>query len=1003
MKFFSLLILIILVSSADNIAGNMPPLFQQQANHILKVKVIDSLRTIDVDQTLEYINNSPDTLHQIYIHLWANALSNNTTQFAKQLVRSRDYSFHFSKANQKGGYSRISFETQGRKMSWGNYRNHDDIAVLFPEKPLMPGTAIIINIRYSLIFPDASFSRPGMTAEAIYATQWYPKPAVYDHNGWHPMPYLHRGEFYSDFGNYIVAITLPSDYLVASSGILTDQDEINHLMRLSQKTKRLGADAPDIPDAPASTASETKTLHFYQENIHDFAWFADKRFRVLVDSVQLAGGEKVQLFSFFTHNQQWWLKANAIMGETIGYMSQALGPYPWKQMTAVQANGSGGANMEYPAITLLDKPHSFRGLEEVLVHETIHNWFYGILASNERAEAWIDEGFTTYYENRILNMRYPDQKLLGPLSRTSLARYFHLSNISGDLLPYLHYMMKAAQRLDQPPATHTEEMSAYNYYAMTYFKAAMSIHLLENYLGRAAFDEIMQHFYSEWKFRHPTGTDLKQHFESYAGTGWFFEDLIASDKKIDLALVSTEALNDGYLITIRNKGNGTLPFPVTALRNGQPLQTQWFEGFPDTKQLYFPGGTYDFFVIDYQGLLPEIDRSNNSRKTSGLFRKPFNPELRFLAHIDNPQVSEIYWAPVVGYNTHDGFMTGLAFYNYSFPVKRNDIFLMPFYSPGRDGISGMAWYYRDIYPGSSFIHSFRAGFRYKSYGLRSGLNDMDYIQYKTSLKATFHHPLSDNRKETFAEISNYIIDHDRMIFSSGAANVVSEKFYANRLDLYHANASTLNPYSMNVELLQAKQMLRASVTGTILLPRNKELKGLSLRFFAGAFIIRPHDASAPDFRFSLQGMGPRRDVLYDHTIIARNHRPGALLANQTTGTYGNFKIPTPLGLNWHWLTALNVLYDIPQLPLRVFVDTGTYHGAGNELLGSEKIPFVAGIQIPFMKDVVSLNLPLLMSADIKKVAELNGLNDFHQRITFFIDFQKINPMEARRKLHLLLN
>ncbi|TVQ08213.1 MAG: M1 family peptidase [Bacteroidetes bacterium] len=978
--------------------------FRQQSNIEIKAQLSDHDRTLHAEMKLEYINNSPDTLRTIYMHLWANAYKNNRTAFAMQLIENRNYDFHFASEEDRGGYSTIEFESSGQRLSWSNYRGAEDIVLLYPEQPLYPSDTVVIHIRYSLVFPHARFSRLGHHNEAFYATQWYPKPAVYDHTGWNPMSYLHRGEFYSEFGNFQLSLTLPENYIVASSGILQNEKEKAFLSQLALSTYLEGPERPDAPDLPPPSSKTTKTLHFHQENIHDFAWFADKRFRVLMDSLSLNSGETVSTFAFFTHQASLWFKVNGYLAESVKYMSEKLGPYPWSQVTAVQGITSGGADMEYPAITIIDRKTSDKELERVIVHEVFHNWFYGILASNERKEPWIDEGFATYYESRFLEEKYPDSSYWGTLSGSPVASFLGISNLNNNITPYLWYMLKAARHLDQPAGSHAEEMSELNYYTMTYFKAAMSIKYLENYLGQEEFDRIMRVFYRQWKFHHPGTADIREVFsrESSKNVSWFFDDLIGSDKKINLELRSIRKESDGYILTIRNKGQVSIPYPVAAITPGNVTETRWFDSFAGETEVFFPGQSFDSFHIDHDELLPEIQRNNNRREVSAGQGNLRLPHLQFLGRLTGYRKNNIYWVPVTGYNVNDGVMAGLAFYNYVFPVSSFEWFLMPKYSTLRDDIAGTAWAYKEFYPSSHRLHSMRAGAKVKRYGLSSGRYDRKYTQLETSLQAHINTPVSSRRISTYIDFTQFLIQRERLGFTAGQPFIFNENYYVNRLKLFHDNQSTFYPHKLSFEFLQAENMLRASFTASALIPVNAKKEGFHIRFFSGKFLLQPENPAGPDFRFSLQGTTPGRAATYDQTFMGYHQPAGTFWGNQTTQTFGGFRYPTPLGLTWNWLTAVNMAFDLPVVPLRFYWDAGTYHRAGKDIINTQQFPWVGGLQLVLFRNIVNINLPLFASNDIKEIAGLNKLDDFYQRITFSIQFERINPMEARRNFHLLL-
>jgi hypothetical protein len=1001
MKLFPFLLIVILTQIFTPVAvisQNKP--FRQTSNITLDVILKAEDRIIDVTQRLQYINNSPDTLHHIFMHLWANGWKNKHTALAKQLIEQRNYDFHFADENQRGGYKHLEFKSSGRILNRSNYNGHEDISIIYPPSPILPGDTFLMDINYELRFPDAGFSRMGYIDGNYFATQWYPKPAVYDQHGWHPMPYLHVGEFYSSFGDYEVFITVPVNYTVASSGILQNEDEKARLKKIAAKTlnqERFPGEKANI------TKDKFKRLHFKQTNIHDFAWFASSDFRVLIDSVQLDNGEMIELFTYFTHDFDRWIHANTYSAEIAKYMSEKVGPYPWKQISVVQGKGSGNGAMEYPAITIIgDGYNTHPELEKVIIHELIHNWFYGILASNERKHPWIDEGFTSYYEFRYLDGKYPGRKLAGSFSETYFAKMLGISDIPYHNIRTLYYMLKAAQHLDQAPGLHSEDFSRNNYYTMSYYKASMAPDILENFIGTDRFDEMMQSFFRKWKFNHPYPEDIQSHFRENIpyDTDWFFQDLIHSDKKPDFYFSGIRKTESGYLLKVNERAGTSVPYSITAFRKGEQIETLLFSGSID-EEIFFLGSDIDRFIINYDSRVPEVNRRNNSINTSGFLRKPIIPATPMIADAGEHFRPIIYHSPIAGFNSNDGLMLGMAFYNFVFPVRKTDILVMPLYSSGRDGLSGTAWLYRDIYPASGFIHSLRAGSEIKQYGLSGGAGKRSYFQAQNSLRFNFNLPLSSKRTETWIQLSNFWVKREMRAFSSGQIRNRIENYYVNKLDFFHSNATGVNPMSFNIEILQADMVFRGSFTAKAQFPYNTKQESLHLRVFGGKFFAQPSYMTAPDFRFSLQGQTPLRIATYEKLFIGYHHLPGTAAGNQMAEAYGNFKFPTPLGLSWDWLAAINLAVDIPHFPLRIFYDMGTYQGAGNQIAGTKNFPWVSGLQVNLFNDLININIPLFYSTDIHNVAELNNLNRFYKHITYSMRLESINPLALRRHLHLL--
>ena len=275
-----------------------------------------------------------------------------------------------------------------------------DICKIILNQPLKPGDSINISTPFRVKIPSAKISRFGHIDNAYYITQWYPKPAVFDQYGWHAMPYLEQGEYYSEFGSFDVSITLPKNYVVGATGDLQNESELEWLNMKAENDKKSYAYTDDKSFPPSDT--ETKTLNYKQNNVHDFAWFADKRFHVLKGEVELPHtNKKITLWSMFTNTSaSLWKHSLEYMHDAAYYYSLWIGDYPYNQITCIDGTSATGGGMEYPNITIINSSSDAYELETVIMHEIGHNWFYGILGSNERMHGWMDEGINTFYEQR---------------------------------------------------------------------------------------------------------------------------------------------------------------------------------------------------------------------------------------------------------------------------------------------------------------------------------------------------------------------------------------------------------------------------------------------------------------------------------------------------------------------------------------------------------------------------------------------------------------------------
>ncbi len=467
--------------------------WQQHVDYRIDVQLNEKEKTLQGFERLVYSNNSPDTLKFIWFHLWPNAYRNDKTAFSEQLLKNDNTEFYFSSREQKGYINRLDFKIDGVTARIEDHPEHLDIIKVLLPKPLVPGTKATITTPFHVKLPPI-FSRSGYASNSFQITQWYPKPAVYDAEGWHPMPYLDQGEFYSEFGSFDVHITVPKDMVVAATGNLQNKEEKLWLKtRMPSeiiKVKKTGG-STSIKNKKKKTETKTftteiKTLQYVQDRVHDFAWFASRDFVVVSDTLQL-NEQTIEIFSFFRNEaQKEWKATTNYAKDAIKFYSQQVGQYPFEVVSVVQGPEGYNGGMEYPTITIIDQEVKGQLLDVVIAHEIGHNWFYGILGSNERAHPWMDEGLNSFYERKYERAKY------GPQSMEA----------------ELFFQTKAKRRTDQPMITTSEDFSAVNYGIVAYYKTAVWLEGIETIIGPTAFRSMMQSYYDSWKFKHPQPVDL---------------------------------------------------------------------------------------------------------------------------------------------------------------------------------------------------------------------------------------------------------------------------------------------------------------------------------------------------------------------------------------------------------------------------------------------------------------------------------------------------------------
>lgn len=485
--------------------------WQQKLDYSINVSLDDKAKTLTGSQNIVYKNNSPDTLSYIWFHIWPNAYKSDSTALLQQIksdsTRSKKLDTYV-----KGFITNLKFKVNSTAATVSPHPNpqYADIIKLNLPQPLPPGGTASIATDFKVKLPSY-FSRSGFDGNEFMACQWYPKPAVYDKTGWHEFPYLDMGEFYSEYADYKVNITLPGDYIVGATGVLQNKDELNQYKTIGAKN----AANRKEPYVLYKPKAGRKTLTYIANNVPDFAWFADKGSIIQYDTLQLKSSKTVDAFSFFKN------KKNTVWKNSIDYVkdgarkySEWIGEYEYPTVQAFEGpknNASGG--MEYPMITLITDPEAkIESLDGVITHEVGHNWFMSMLGSNERKYPWQDEGLNTYFQfryeaekyryNSIFKDSIPQEIKKLPLQDFQNAVYGALGNIP----------MKTP--IDTPSEDYK---TSEDYGLIAYIKTAIWVYILEISFGKDSVDKAFQTYFSQWKNKHPQPEDMKASFEKSLG------------------------------------------------------------------------------------------------------------------------------------------------------------------------------------------------------------------------------------------------------------------------------------------------------------------------------------------------------------------------------------------------------------------------------------------------------------------------------------------------------
>ena len=522
------------------------PYWQQHVDYKMEVSMDAKNYQYKGKQELVYTNNSPDTLKKVFYHLFLNAFQPGSEMDArlhsikdpdgrmvnkvkgadgKETKQSR---IETLKPNEIGFLKITNFKQDGVT---AQTRISGTIMEVTLAKPILPNSKTTFTLDFDGQVP-VQIRRSGRNSSEgveFSMTQWYPKLAEFDFEGWHADPYIAR-EFHGVWGNFDVKITMDKDYTIGGSGYLQDKNTIGHGYE----------DAGVTVVYPKKT--KTLTWHFIAPMVHDFAWGADKNYTHDI----VKGPNDVDLHFFYKNDPKTtanWKQVEPLMVKVMDYYNHRVGNYPYKQYSFIQG-GDGG--MEYAMCTLMMGSGTVEGILGTATHELGHSWFQHVLASNESKHPWMDEGFTTYIEDSALNELKGDKKEVNPFVGNYKA-YYSLVN-SGK---------------EQPQTTHGDRYDENRPYSISsYIKGSIFLSQLEYVIGKENVDATLKRYFNDFKFKHPTPNDIKRTAERVSGAelDWYLIDWAETTNTIDYGI--KDVADNAGKTTVTLERIGRMPMPI---------------------------------------------------------------------------------------------------------------------------------------------------------------------------------------------------------------------------------------------------------------------------------------------------------------------------------------------------------------------------------------------------------------------------------------------------------
>lgn len=582
--------------------------WQQHVDYDMDVSMNTENYQYTGTQSLKYTNNSPDTLQTVFYHLFPNAFQPGS----EMDVRSRTISDPDSRvldrisklSPSEIGYLKVKNLKQDGKAVTSKVLG--TILKVDLDQPILPGQTVTFDMAFDGQVP-VQIRRSGRNnadGVALSMSQWYPKLAEYDFEGWHADPYIGR-EFHGVWGDFDVKITIDKNYVLGGTGYLQNPDEIG-----------FGYETPGTK--VKKQKGKTRTWHFKAPMVHDFTWAADPEY--IHDSLETPSGVTLHfLYKGDSTVVANWKKVQQPSADLLNFFNKNIGPYPWKQYSIIQG-GDGG--MEYAMCTLITGGSKYGGLYGTVAHEMAHAWFQHLLASNESEHPWMDEGFASFIATLAKNSM-AENPSDNPFERT-----------------YQSYINLVHSQKEEPMTTHGDRYSENRTYSIqSYVKGSIFLSQLGYVIGQDKLMQTLHRFYQDFKFKHPTPNDIMRTAEKVSGVEleWYLNDWTRTTNTIDYGIKEVAADGDGTKVTMERIGQMPMPIDVLVVYNDNTQETfyaplrmmyggkenpydnlkrtvlpDWAWAYPTYEfKIERPLGDIKAIVIDPSQLMADVEWENN--------------------------------------------------------------------------------------------------------------------------------------------------------------------------------------------------------------------------------------------------------------------------------------------------------------------------------------------------------------------------------------------------------
>lgn len=890
---------------------------------------------IRIRQHFTYVNHSDKGLATLYFNDWNHAYSNKNTALAKRFAEEFNRGLHLAKDKERGHTTIKTIVNENYAgLDWKRVGNRDIISVSLNEM-LRPGESIQLFFTYTVKLPSVKFTTYGYAPDGGYNLKdWYLTPAVFDGEEWRLYDNMNLDDLYTDVSETTINFMYPEKLFLATNFRQSSASSFPG----GQHTQLLGNNRKNCEII--LTRLETFTKHVTPS---------------LVVTTDIESNKYDEISQGISINK------------IAQFLHENLGEYPHDNLLV--------SDFDYnksPLYGIGQLPSFIRPYEEQFQFEmkflktAIRSYLEETLFLDPRRERWVNDAIGYYLMIKYVEDHYPDQKLAGKLSRIWGIKNFHFAQMDFNEQYALFSMLSARKNIDQSLVTRNDSLIKFNEKIANGYKAGLGMSYLSAYLGEKKIDSSILDFYRAHKLKQrTTASDFRKTIEKYANKDidWFFEEYVATDRKIDFKIKKIEKTEDSITLTIKNKRGTNVPISLFGMQNDSVVSKYWFSDIDTTKTVTIPRDGEDRMVLNYDQKIPEFNQRDNWKTLNGFFSSNKKLKFQFFKDTEDPYYNQVFYVPIANFNIYDGITPGLRLYNKTFLERPFQYDISPTYSFLEKTLVG------------------KASFKYRKYHHKTGLFFTDYSfsgstsHFQKSSRFTTLTPAISfgwRPNDLLSNRRQYLLFRYRSVFRNVDDDLVGQidtdpDYSVMNVRFTDVDNNILDYTSWFVDAQHSSDFTKLAfeLEYRKLFQSNRQF---NLRFYAGKFLRNKTESDF--FSFALDRP---TDYMFDLSYLGRSESSG-LYSQQIIIAEGGFKSKLENPFANDWIATTNASTNIWRW-VEAYGDLGLIKNKGE----NTRFVYDSGIRLNLVTDYFELYFPVYSNRGWE-IAQDN----YSQRIRFIV-------------------